>query len=163
MKKWNILAFCLAVGIASFALGRTAFFEEKDDILQDQIHQLFIMNVGLMDFDKAYMLELVEKVKLGSADTDSAVAIIKGFMVPIPSRPTLMGMTYDTLINNLIAELCLVDIGRASKTDLEQYLSMAQSPRGGPTNAILDIIRSEHLTPREAIGFLMVLKTIKRY
>jgi hypothetical protein len=131
---------------------------------QDQINELRYLMIGNMDQEISLIIKLVDKAKIGVVNPQSLTTFLRQRQARNNRTRSL-----PLQIDNLVYELCILDMGRSTRRDLLNYINRIDYNDSGfnllldndasAFNSILDLIRYNVLSPTEAMDSLIILKS----
>ncbi|HEX3046476.1 MAG TPA: hypothetical protein VHY08_17095 [Bacillota bacterium] len=131
---------------------------------QDQTNELRYLLIGNMDQELSLVIKLVDKAKLGVVNSQSMTTFLRQRQARNNRTQSLQKQ-----IDNLVYELCILDMGKSTRRDLLNYINRIDYNDSGFNimldndanvfNSILDLIRYNVLSPTEAIDSLIILKS----
>lgn len=126
----------------------------EDPALHAKLDRLRVWHIGQIDPNLAYLVHATSLAQAGRMDRAATAKYLSAWIVPKPPRGAL---GRDTLTVNLIAALCIYDLGYLSGDQLSVHVDALRTPQPTALNAILDAIQRRSITPQEAIDFLIML------
>ncbi|NLW55683.1 MAG: hypothetical protein GX050_03525 [Firmicutes bacterium] len=124
-----------------------------------ELSELRYLVLGSIDPETALILRLTEKAKQRMIEPSRFGDYLRSQQVSLRGYLSLSNR-----IHNLILELCLLDLGRISRSEFTNYLRQIRvnayhlSTEENTFNYLIDLIENNLFSPTEAIDCLILLK-----